>query len=39
MTILYGGVPMIVEHKDDRVAPEVAARQLLTYQQIIDREA
>jgi cytochrome c2 len=69
-TILFGGVEMLVEHKDDRcehcvegrthdvqdgepvietcaschgtgtrIPPEVAERQALTYQQIIDREA
>jgi hypothetical protein len=39
-TILFGGVSMLVEHKDDRrIPPEVAERQRLTYQQIINEEA
>ncbi len=39
-TILFGGVPFIIEHKDgSNIPPEVAERQRLVYQQIIDREA
>ena len=71
LTVMFGGVPFLIEHKDDRcescrgsgcsdismgvytchakcpackgtgkrIPPEVAERQRLTYQQIIDREA